>query len=91
MPKTEITRTELVWPGKYDEDGSLVPPHRVSHDLQSAASRTSPTCRFYVNDEDAATVEDDIWLAGDVGLRVRGFGDRGVAVQFVNVRVWRER
>jgi len=26
MPRTEITRTELVWPGKYDEDGNLVPP-----------------------------------------------------------------
>jgi len=24
MPKIEITRTELVWPGKYDEDGNLV-------------------------------------------------------------------
>jgi hypothetical protein len=21
MPKIEITRTELVWPGKYDEEG----------------------------------------------------------------------
>jgi len=24
MPKIKITRTELVWPGKYDEDGNLV-------------------------------------------------------------------
>ena len=29
MPKIEITRTELVWPGKYD-DGNLVPLGRVN-------------------------------------------------------------
>ena len=45
------------------------------------------TCRFYVNDEYTATVEDDTHLAGDVGLWVRGF-EEGVAVRFVNVRVW---
>ena len=49
-----------------------------------------PTCRFYVNDEYAATVEDDTWLAGDVGLWVRDFGEGGVAVQFVSMRVWGE-
>lgn len=47
-----------------------------------------PTCRFYVNDEYAATVEDDTWPAGDVGLWVRGFGDGDVAVQFLNACVW---
>jgi hypothetical protein len=30
MPKIEIARTELVWPGKYDDEGNLVPPRRVS-------------------------------------------------------------
>jgi len=34
MPKIEITRTELVWPGKYDEDGNLVTPRRVSLPFQ---------------------------------------------------------
>jgi len=34
MPKIEITRTELVWPGKYDEDGNLVPSRRVSLPFQ---------------------------------------------------------
>ena len=24
MAKIEVTRTELVWPGKYDQDGTLV-------------------------------------------------------------------
>ena len=26
----EINKTELVWPGKYDADGNLVQPPRVS-------------------------------------------------------------
>jgi len=34
MPKIDITRTELVWPGKYDEDGNLAPPRRVSLPFQ---------------------------------------------------------
>ncbi len=34
MPKIDITRTELVWPGKYDEEGRLVPPRRVSLPFQ---------------------------------------------------------
>jgi hypothetical protein len=34
VSKIEITRTELVWPGKYDEDGNLVPPRRVSLPFQ---------------------------------------------------------
>ncbi len=48
------------------------------------------TCRFYINDEYAATVEDGTWLTGDVGLWVRGFGE-DVAVRFVNVRGWEGR
>ncbi len=47
-----------------------------------------PTCRFYVNDEYAMTVEDGTWLAGDVGLWGRSFGSEIVAVQFEGVRVW---
>jgi len=34
MTKTDITRTELVWPGKYDEEGNLVSPRRVSLPFQ---------------------------------------------------------
>lgn len=34
MPKIDITRTELVWPGKYDEDGNLASPRRVSLPFQ---------------------------------------------------------
>jgi adenine-specific DNA-methyltransferase len=34
MPKIDITRTELVWPGKYDDEGNLVPPRRVNLPFQ---------------------------------------------------------
>jgi adenine specific DNA methylase Mod len=34
MAKIDITRTELVWPGKYDEDGNLVVPERVTLPFQ---------------------------------------------------------
>jgi len=30
MAKIEITKTELVWPGKYNEDGTLRTGERVS-------------------------------------------------------------
>ncbi|MEA3375238.1 MAG: DNA methyltransferase [Chloroflexota bacterium] len=34
MSQIHITRTELVWPGKYDEEGNLVPPRRVNLPFQ---------------------------------------------------------
>jgi adenine-specific DNA-methyltransferase len=34
MPKIDVTRTELVWPGKYDDEGNLVSPRRVNLPLQ---------------------------------------------------------
>jgi hypothetical protein len=46
------------------------------------------TCRFFINDEYAATVEDSTWLMGYVGLWARGFENESVVVQFVNARVW---
>jgi hypothetical protein len=45
-------------------------------------------CRFYINDEYATTVEDEAWLAGDLGLWVRSFGDTDVVVRFVSASVW---
>jgi len=48
------------------------------------------TCRFYVNDEMAATLQDGMWLAGDVGLWVRNFNGEDVAVQFTNLHAWAE-
>jgi adenine-specific DNA-methyltransferase len=34
MAKIEITKTELVWPGKYNEDGSLKEVPRVNLPFQ---------------------------------------------------------
>ena len=34
MAKIDITRTELVWPGKYDDDGNRKVPPRVSLPFQ---------------------------------------------------------
>ena len=34
MPKIDITKTELVWPGKYNEDGTLKEVPRVSLPFQ---------------------------------------------------------
>ncbi len=34
MSKIDITRTELVWPGKYDDEGNLIPPRCVSLPFQ---------------------------------------------------------
>lgn len=48
------------------------------------------TCRFYVNDEYATTIEENTWLAGDVGLWVRGFENEAVEVRFVTASVWME-
>jgi hypothetical protein len=61
--------------------------------VYSPASRVySPalTCRFYVNDEMAATLQDGTWLSGDVGLWVANFDGEDVAVQFTNLHAWAE-
>ncbi len=34
MAKIDIAMTELVWPGKYDEDGTLKEVPRVNHPFQ---------------------------------------------------------
>ena len=34
MAKIDVTRTELVWPGKYNEDGTLKEVPRVSLPFQ---------------------------------------------------------
>ena len=38
MPKIDVTKTELFWPGKYDEDGKLREPARVSLPFQVVES-----------------------------------------------------
>ncbi|MBC8492373.1 MAG: hypothetical protein H8D43_01205 [Chloroflexi bacterium] len=47
MPKTKITRTELVWPGKYDEDGNLAQVERFNLPSQVNEPRAAggqPAC-----------------------------------------------
>jgi len=79
-----------------DEETPLVDwqqfPHvrRGQRANQLRVACAGATCHFTINDEYATTVEDDTWLAGEVGLWVRGFGDGDVAVQFLNVRAWEE-
>jgi adenine-specific DNA-methyltransferase len=58
MPKIEITRTELAWPGKYDEDGNLVPPRRVNLPFQVIER---------VNETRATREQRQEKLAGHVG------------------------
>jgi hypothetical protein len=65
-------------------------PH-VRRDQQPNRLRVTcanATCKFYINDEYAATVEDDTWLAGDVGLWVRSFTEEATTVYFLNARIW---
>jgi hypothetical protein len=45
-------------------------------------------CDFYINDEYATSVEDDVSIEGDFGLWVRSFDERAVEVEFTTVGVW---
>lgn len=66
----KVERTELVWPGKYDEDGNRIEPPRVSLPFQvietvntsraarEAASRPKQTLFDYWNPKEGATFED---------------------------------
>ena len=65
--------------------------HRGQQANRLRVTCAGPTCRFFINDEYATTVEDDTWLAGDVGLWVRSFQDADVAIQFREARAWAER
>lgn len=58
MPKIDITRTELVWPGKYDDEGNLVTPRRVNLPFQVIER---------VNETRATREQQEEKLAGHVG------------------------
>jgi hypothetical protein len=67
-------------------------PH-IHRDRQANRLRVvcvGSTCGFFINDEYATTVEDNMWLEGDVGLWARGFDGTSAAVQFQSARVWVE-
>jgi hypothetical protein len=65
-------------------------PH-VNRHLQDNLLRVTcagSVCRFYINDEYAATITDDAsWSAGDVGLWVQGQSDIE-RVTFSHLKVW---
>ncbi len=48
---------------------------------------SGPSCTFRINDEYAATVEDDRWLSGDVGLWAQTSEDKAV-LEFRSTSVW---
>jgi hypothetical protein len=79
-----------------DEQAALMDwqqfPH-VRRGIQTNRLRVTcegASCRFYINDEYATTVEDATWLEGNVGLWVRSFDGSTVTVQFDDARVWEE-
>ena len=63
--------------------------HRGRQNNRLRVSCLGAICRFYINDEYAISVEDAAWLAGDVGLWVRGFEEEKTMIQFLSARVWR--
>lgn len=76
-----------------DEETSLVPwqqfPH-IRRGLELNRLRVTcagALCDFAINDERAATVEEEMWLSGDVGLVVLGY-DEPISVEFASVRLW---
>ena len=79
MPKIDITRTELVWPGKYDADGNLVPPRRVSLPFQViervSETRATRQQREAEKKGHAATLFD-YWQEGKVQTNDLGDGWR---------------
>lgn len=49
------------------------------------------TCQFFINDEYAASVDQDEHAAGNMGLWVRSFGNGDVTAEFAQARVWTAR
>jgi len=75
------------------EENALVPWQQFPHIERGEGvnrlrvSCAGGSCDFAINDEYAATVEDETRLAGDVGLWARAFEER-VAVRFLEARLW---
>lgn len=76
-----------------DEETSLVPwqqfPH-IRRGLEFNRLRVTcggAVCELAINDEWAATIEEPMWLSGDIGLAVMGY-DGPVTVEFTSARLW---
>ncbi len=76
-----------------DEEKPVIPwqqfPHirRGLRENRLRVACAAAECDFAINDEHVATVEDETWLSGDVGLVVIGFDDP-VTVEFSSARLW---
>lgn len=66
MASIEITRTELVWPGKYDENGNRVVPERVNLPFQVIETINESRASREAGKQPAQTSLFDVW-AGDSG------------------------
>ena len=62
--------------------------HRDGQANRLRVACAGDACDFFVNDEYATTVEDNVWLDGDVGLWARGFAGGSAIVRFQSARVW---
>jgi hypothetical protein len=65
--------------------------HRGLRTNRLRVACASASCDFFINDEHAATVEDDTWLVGSAGLWARSLDDSAVTVRFERACVWVER
>ena len=75
MPKIDITRTELVWPGKYDDEGNLVSPRRVSLPFQ-VIERVNETRATRVQHAGHVGTLFDYWQADEQAAADPGDGWR---------------
>jgi adenine-specific DNA-methyltransferase len=66
VAKMEITRTELVWPGKFDEQGNRVTPPRVNLPFQIIETVNESRATRETSKKPAQTSLFDFW-AGDEG------------------------
>jgi adenine-specific DNA-methyltransferase len=66
VAKIEITKTELVWPGKYDEDGRLNEPPRVSLPFQVVETINQSRATRDAAAKPQQTTLFDVWK-GDQG------------------------
>ena len=66
MASIEITRTELVWPGKYDDQGNRVAPERVNLPFQVIETINQSRATREAGKQPSQTTLFDVW-AGDAG------------------------
>ena len=90
MSKIEITRTELVWHGKYDENGGVVPPRRVDLPFQVIESVNETRATRQQKDEQRAghvATLFDYWQAEKEQTTVPGDGWRNKLIWGDNLYV----